>query len=115
MVSIGFQTRSSTGRRLAHNTPASLCGIYGSGFPQSRKDGESSMISFEDFLQLSTPEVAALVRATGEKVCVFPVNGTRRWFMLEHAQEIGNDFLAGYMDESIKNHVQLCSMLFDHG
>lgn len=73
------------------------------------------MIPLEDFLQLPTDEVAALVRASGQKVCVFPVNGTRRWFMLEHADKIGNDFLAAYMDESIKNHVHLCALLFDHG
>jgi adenosine tuberculosinyltransferase len=45
------------------------------------------MLPFEDFLQLSTQEVAALVKATGEKICVFPVNGTRRWFLLEHADQ----------------------------
>ena len=73
------------------------------------------MISLERFLQLPTNEVAALVKATGQKVCVFPVNGTRRWFMLEHADKIGDDFLKAYMDESIKNHVHLCAMLFDHG
>lgn len=73
------------------------------------------MISFESFLQLPTEEVAALVNATGQKVCVFPVNGTRRWFMLEHEDKIGNDFIEAYMTESIKNHVTLCSMLFDHG
>ena len=73
------------------------------------------MIPFERFLELTTPEVAALVRDAGPKVCVFPVNGTRRWFMLEHADKIGDDFIAAYMDESIRNHVQLCAMLFDHG
>ena len=73
------------------------------------------MIPFERFLQLPTEEVAALVGASGQKVCVFPVNGTRRWFMLEHAVEIGNDFFEAYMNASIKNHVELCSMLFDHG
>lgn len=73
------------------------------------------MISFEDFLQLPTPEVAAHVRASGSKVCVFPVNGTRRWFMLEHAEQIKGDFFDAYMDASIKNHVELCAMLFDHG
>ncbi len=73
------------------------------------------MISLEQFLQLPTEQVAALVKASGQKVCVFPVNGTRRWFMLEHADKIGDDFLAAYMDESIKNHVYLCAMLFDHG
>jgi hypothetical protein len=73
------------------------------------------MISFEDFLQLPREEVAELVKATGQKVCVFPVNGTRRWFMLEHAEKIGNDFFEAYMDTSIKNHVELCAMLFEHG
>jgi len=73
------------------------------------------MIPFESFLQLPTEEVASLVKATGHKVCVFPVNGTRRWFMLEHADQIGNDFIEAYMNVSIKNHVDLCAMLFDHG
>ena len=73
------------------------------------------MISFENFLQLPTDEVAARVRASGQKVCVFPVNGTRRWFLLEHAAEIRDDFFEAYMDFSIKNHVELCAMLFDHG
>jgi tuberculosinol/isotuberculosinol synthase len=73
------------------------------------------VIPFEHFLQLSTEEVAARVKASGQKVCVFPVNGTRRWFMLEHADRIGDDFYSAYMDESIRNHVNLCAMLFDHG
>ena len=73
------------------------------------------MISFERFLQLPAGEAAALVRASGQKVCAFPVNGTRRWFILEHGDEIGDDFFEAYMDASIKNHVELCSMLFDHG
>lgn len=73
------------------------------------------MMPFESFLELPTPDVAARVRATGHKVCVFPVNGTRRWFMLEHADKIHNDFFGAYMAESIKNHVELCKMLFDHG
>jgi len=73
------------------------------------------MIPLQHFLQLPIEDVAALVKATGPKVCVFPVNGTRRWFMLEHADKIGDDFLQPYMDESIKNHVQLCAMLFGHG
>ena len=73
------------------------------------------MISFERFLKLPPEQVASLVNAAGQKVCVFPVNGTRRWFMLEHADKIEDDFIAAYMDESIRNHVELCSMLFDHG
>lgn len=73
------------------------------------------MIPFERFLDLPADEVAALVRANGQKVVVFPVNGTRRWFMLEHADQIDSDFLSAYLDASIQNHVHLCAMLFDHG
>ena len=73
------------------------------------------MIPFEHFLRLPTEEVATLVRASGQKVCVFPVNGTRRWFLLEHADQIKDDFFEAYMRMSIKNHVDLSSMLFDHG
>lgn len=73
------------------------------------------MLSFERFLQLSTDEVSTLVKATGHKVCVFPVNGTRRWFTLEHGDQIGDDFFEAYLNASIKNHVDLCAMLFDHG
>jgi adenosine tuberculosinyltransferase len=73
------------------------------------------MIPFEHFLQLQVQEVAALVRASGQKVCVFPVNGTRRWFLLEHASEIKDDFFEAYMNASIQNHVELCTMLFEHG
>jgi hypothetical protein len=73
------------------------------------------MIPFEEFLALPTPEVAVLVRSGGPKLCVFPVNGTRRWFLLEHAQEIKDDFFEAYMQASIQNHVDLCAMLFEHG
>ena len=73
------------------------------------------MMPFERFLQLSTDEVSTLVKATGHKVCVFPVNGTRRWFTLEHGSKIGNDFFETYMTAAIQNHVDLCAMLFDHG
>ncbi len=73
------------------------------------------MISFKDFLQLSSEELVTLVKASGPKVCVFPVNGTRRWFMLEHADDIKDDFFEAYMNLSIKNHVDLCALLFEHG
>jgi tuberculosinol/isotuberculosinol synthase len=73
------------------------------------------MPTFEEFLRLPVEQVAALVKADGEKVCVFPVNGTRRWFMLEHADKVQGDFFSVYMDVSIQNHIELCTMLFDHG
>jgi hypothetical protein len=69
------------------------------------------MITFEQFLQLSTEEVAALVRASGTKVCVFPFNGTQRWFLLEHQWEHPKT----YIEETIKAYIQLYKMLFEHG
>lgn len=73
------------------------------------------MIPFEHFLQLPTDQVAALVKNTGQKVCVFPVNGTRRWFMLEHGETIGDDFFEAYKNIIIENHINLSALLFDHG
>ncbi|MBI4762092.1 MAG: diterpene synthase [Chloroflexota bacterium] len=73
------------------------------------------MIPLERFLELPAKEVAALVQASGQKVVAFPVNGTRRWFVLEHADKISGDFFSAYLDVSIQNHVHLCAMLFDHG
>jgi tuberculosinol/isotuberculosinol synthase len=73
------------------------------------------MIPFEHFLKLPTEEVAALVKATGRKVCVFPFNGTRRWFVLEHAETIKHDFFEAYKNIIIRNHVEQSALLFDHG
>jgi len=73
------------------------------------------MIPFEHFLQLSTDEVAVIVKATGPKLCVFPVNGTRRWFMLEHGEKIKDDFFEAYKEASLQSHIDLCALLFDHG
>jgi tuberculosinol/isotuberculosinol synthase len=73
------------------------------------------MISLIEFLELPTPAVAALVRQTGPQVCVFPINGTRRWFMLEHAQDAGPDPIQAYMDISSRNHISLYKLFFDHG
>jgi len=45
---------------------------------------EEIMITLDSFLNLPKPEIAKLVRESGNQVCVFPINGTRRWFALEH-------------------------------
>lgn len=66
------------------------------------------------FRELPVSEVAQLVRSAGPKVCVFPINGTRRWFLLEHQKENGGD-LAQYPDIAAKRHVELYQLFFDHG
>lgn len=68
-----------------------------------------------EFQDLPIAEVARLVRAAGPKVCVFPINGTRRWFMLEHLPEQEKDFMAAYLDVSGRRHIELYRLLFDHG
>jgi tuberculosinol/isotuberculosinol synthase len=69
------------------------------------------------FLTLSTPEVAAIVSGRGPLVCAFPINGTRRWFLLEHPpQTWGNaNFLAAYLEASLRRQIELFHLFFDHG
>lgn len=73
------------------------------------------MIPLSNFLDLPDNEVAALVHAAGPQVCVFPINGTRRWFLLEHGGNLGDDPLGTYMDISAANHIALYRMFFAHG
>lgn len=60
-------------------------------------------------------EVAQMVRANGPKVCVFPINGTRRWFTLQYGQQKWDDPVKAYMDLASQNHVELYRLFFDHG
>ena len=71
--------------------------------------------SLEEFLSLPTQEVAKLVRSTGEKVVVFPINGTRRWFMLEYGDQEFDDPITAYMDIAMNRHIELYKLFFDHG
>lgn len=66
-------------------------------------------MEIETFQDLPVEEVARLVRANGPKVCVFPINGTRRWFLLE--AEGRQD----YMDLTASRHIEIYRMLFAHG
>ena len=68
----------------------------------------------ERFRNLTTAEVAQHVRAAGPKTCVFPINGTRRWFMLEHTSQ-QQDLVSAYLDISVRRHIELYRLLFDHG
>jgi adenosine tuberculosinyltransferase len=72
-------------------------------------------LEIETFLALPNHQLAQKVRQSGEKVCVFPINGTRRWFLLEHAESTGDDPIAAYMDITGQRHLDLYRMFFDHG
>lgn len=69
----------------------------------------------ETFLNLPTAAVAQSVRAAGPKVCAFPINGTRRWFLLEYEPQPGDEPAQAYLDTMSETHVGLYGMLFDHG
>lgn len=72
-------------------------------------------MELKSFLRLSVDEVAQLVRTSGHKVCVFPINGTRRWFMLEYGSQKWGDPVTAYMDIAGRNHIGLYRLFFDHG
>lgn len=67
------------------------------------------------FQHLPVAEVASLVRAAGPKVCVFPINGTRRWFMLEHPAQAATNFVDAYMQIGKQKHIQAYQLFFEHG
>ena len=72
-------------------------------------------MDLQRFQNLPASEVAEAVRSSGPKVCVFPINGTRRWFMLEHSVPEGADWAAVYCDVSAERHIDLYRMFFNHG
>ncbi len=72
-------------------------------------------MDLKTFLNLPTEDVARLVREAGPKVCVFPINGTRRWFMLEYPPDANADFASDYLDIITKRHVEIYQLFFDHG
>lgn len=67
------------------------------------------------FCSLPTEQIARQVRESGTKVCVFPINGTRRWFMLEHPPQPGTDPVTAYLDITQTQHIALYRLIFDHG
>jgi tuberculosinol/isotuberculosinol synthase len=72
-------------------------------------------MKLEEFLSLSNEEVADIVRASGTKTCVFPFNGTRRWFVLEHGEKNFQRSAQDYIESTSKAYVNLFRLLFDYG
>lgn len=71
-------------------------------------------MDIEAFQDLPVTEVARLVRSTGPKVCVFPINGTRRWFLLEYPESTNDDF-GSYRQVAARRHIELYRLFFEHG
>ncbi len=74
-------------------------------------------MEFNTFISLPPDEVARLAHEAGPVVCVFPINGTRRWFLLEFPPETWkeNDFLSAYLQTSIQRQIELYQLIFTHG
>src|SRR5215510_5311397 len=71
--------------------------------------------SIKEFLELSNLEVAKIVQDKRQTTCVFPFNGTRRWFALEHKDKIQKNFIENYIEETTKAYVYTYKLLFEHG
>jgi adenosine tuberculosinyltransferase len=71
-------------------------------------------MDFNIFQSLPAEDVARLVRTIGPQVCVFPVNGTRRWCWLEHTNDPDKS-LEHYVEIAALTYIRLFSMLYDHG
>ena len=72
------------------------------------------MMNSTQFQALSPSEVAAIVKMAGPRTCVFPINGTRRWCMLQY-QPDSPDYWDSYMELGSRNHVEMYSLFFEHG
>ena len=73
------------------------------------------MIDIGAFQKLPVSEVARLVREGGSRVCVFPINGTRRWFILEHPDQAATQNLDAYLQTTWRQHIDVYRLIFDHG
>jgi tuberculosinol/isotuberculosinol synthase len=71
--------------------------------------------TLDAFMQLPTAEIAQTLRGSGGRVICFPINGTRRWFALEHGPKVNGNYVAEYMEMSGRRHIALYKMLFEHG
>jgi adenosine tuberculosinyltransferase len=76
---------------------------------------KSTIPSLQEFLQLPVHEVAQQVRASGSKTVVFPFNGTRRWFLLEHGREYNENSAKAYAELTARAYIETYKLVFDYG
>lgn len=63
------------------------------------------------FVSLPTADVAARMRDLGQVVCGFPINGTRRWFEIEHGTASPLD----YVTITWRRTLEVYRLCFEHG
>jgi len=71
--------------------------------------------TWQEFQSWPAQRVAEQVRREGPKVCVFPINGTRRWFVLEHQEQASMSCANAYLEAAGRRHIELYALFFDHG
>jgi len=76
---------------------------------------QKQSIERENFLKLPAAEIANIVRADREKICVFPFNGTRRWFLLEYGLNSDEDAAQKYLDLTVQGYIDTYKLVFDYG
>ena len=76
---------------------------------------EHLLPTLEEFQSWPTKKVAGYVRQDKPKVCVFPINGTRRWLILEHPEQAEKDFVEAYLQIGGRRFIEICKMFFAHG
>ena len=69
----------------------------------------------EKFLNLPSEEVAKIVRASGSKICVFPFNGTRRWFLLEYGHNFDGNAAENYVELTTHGYINTYNIVFNNG
>lgn len=69
-------------------------------------------MKIETFLNLQAEDIAAVVREKGPRVVVCPINGTRRWFMLESRK---HGFHGDFLDTILARYLSLFELFFSHG
>ncbi len=72
-------------------------------------------IERDRFLNLPAEEIANIVRAGGSKVCVFPFNGTRRWFLLEYGRDFEGDAAEHYVELTTHGYINTYQLVLNHG
>jgi hypothetical protein len=76
---------------------------------------ETMNMNRETFINLTSAEIAAVLQKSGSKACVFPINGSRRWFLLEHGLISPINAAQTYAEAAGKRHAEIYQMFFEYG
>jgi len=71
-------------------------------------------MDLSSFLSLNHEEIAKIMRADGPKVCACPINGTRRWYILEYAsREVEKE--SSYLNIVLRKYIEIFRLFFTYG